>query len=365
MVKQISLLVILFGCGFALPASGQLPKYLQKSMAFIPGGTFDMGGGFQYRIDHEKRIYLGQDTLFGNVFQQGYVLGELPKPNNPRHQETVADFYMFKTEVSNSDYIEFLYATIFGTPGETDFPTWDEIPMDQMMKKALEKGLLPDTNAFNRYHYYSYGEPLNHYYFRHPAYRNYPVVGVSWFQATAYCEWLSRFTNAKLTAEEKDTLPHFRLPTEAEWEYAARGQVDPEGNNLPQRHFPWPGFEATGKKGKPLANFCNQVSLSDNYFEGAPVEAFAPNEFGLYQMAGNVAEWTADNFEVNPFEEYGIVLKDASANLPDDSKVVKGGSWRWDFTSGRVGNRGAFSGWDNCSVVGFRVVMSAPAQKEK
>ncbi len=187
----------------------------------------------------------------------------------------------------------------------------------------------PDTLCWIGDFTYSYNEPMANMYFWHPAYDNYPVVGVSWKQATAFCIWRTSYMNAYLEKMGEFFVQDYRLPLESEWEYAARG-----GNELAV--YPWGGPYTRNDKGCFLANF---KPLRGNYvvdggLHTVVVGTYEANDFGLYDMAGNVAEWTANAFDesaysfthdLNPMYKYNA--------LPDDPpalkrKVIRGGSWK-------------------------------------
>lgn len=157
------------------------------------------------------------------------------------------------------------------------------------------------------------------YYFQNPAFNMYPVVGISWFQANDYCRWRTGIYNQQLKdkskgKEEPVYSPQYRLPTEAEWEYAARGLLE-------QENYPWAGkslrnaegrFRANFKRGRGdyagRSNYADNTrlveGLNDGYMIPAPVRAYFPNDFGLFNMAGNVAEWTMDTYRVLAFEDF-------------------------------------------------------------
>ncbi|MEL7122819.1 MAG: SUMF1/EgtB/PvdO family nonheme iron enzyme [Bacteroidota bacterium] len=301
-------------------------------------------GGF------EKLDYKGQETGPNLVLVEGgtFVMGTTGEDvtqewNNTPRRVTVSSFYMDETEVANIDYREYTYwlSRVFGE-------TYPEIYKDA----------LPDTLVWREE--LAFNEPLVYTYFRHPSFDDYPVVGVSWEQATEYCKWRSdRVNEAKLIEdgvlnpnnEQKDAdnfntgaylaglytgnvrknkkdlrtggerpvrfedgilLPEYRLPTEAEWEYAALGLV---GNLISEkdeiisdrRIYPWKGnsmrYETRDKnQGRMLANFKRGAgdymgvagNLNDNASFPSDVRSFIPNDYGLYNMAGNVNEWTAD-----------------------------------------------------------------------
>jgi formylglycine-generating enzyme len=189
----------------------------------------------------------------------------------------------------------------------------------------------PDTLVWVRDFTYSYNEPFTLKYFSHVGFDDYPVVGVSWKQAKAFCHWRTNLffrTSSRL----KETPPHdFRLPTEAEWEYAARGGLK---NTL----YPWGSYYTRDQAGCFVANFKprrgNYVADSPNSTTTMQVGIFDPNGYGLYDMAGNVAEWTEDAFyeaaydvinDFNPFIRYNARPQDPPVLK---RKVIRGGSWK-------------------------------------
>jgi formylglycine-generating enzyme required for sulfatase activity len=185
--------------------------------------------------------------------------------------------------------------------------------------------IYPDTAAWMRDFQYTYNDPKMRMYFSHGAYSQYPVVGVTWEQAQAFANWRTKlYFGTNLTKGEE-----FRLPTEAEWEYAARG-----GRELAL--YPWGGNYVRDSKGCYLANFkpARAGFGNDSGDATMKVGSFAPNNYGLYDMAGNVAEWTSTAYggannlvvsEINPNYQYNA-KNDDPAILK--RKVVKGGSWK-------------------------------------
>jgi len=196
-----------------------------------------------------------------------------------------------------------------------------------ILKKDIH--VYPDTLVWIRDFSYSYNEPMTQRYFSHPAFGNYPVVGVNWNQATVFCEWRSDYLNSALTKQKKSSESSFRLPTEAEWEYAARG-------GRSQSMFPWGNYYLRNKKGCLLANFKPGRGNypEDGAFYTARADAYWPNDFGLYNMAGNVAEWTSSMYYEGSYNFQHDMNPDIRYNAKDTDpprmkrKVIRGGSWK-------------------------------------
>ncbi len=301
-----------------------LTKYNQKTgpgLVFIEGGTFTMG-----RVE--------QDVMYDW--------------NNVPRRVTVSSFYMDESEVRNVDYREYTHwlSRVF-----VDNP-------------EIYRSALPDSLVWRKP--LAFNEPYVEYYFRHPAYNEYPVVGVSWVQASNYCTWRSDRVNEKLLIdqgilnwdpnqlnennfntdaylagqyeglvnqnlpdldpnneerrarmEDGIMLPKYRLPTEAEWEYAALSLI---GNSYDERVYerriyPWNGHNLRNDekkyRGEMRANFVRgngdymgvAGDLNDNASITAPVKSYWPNDYGLYCMAGNVNEWVQDVYRPLSFED--------------------------------------------------------------
>ncbi|HKC68691.1 MAG TPA: SUMF1/EgtB/PvdO family nonheme iron enzyme [Bacteroidia bacterium] len=298
-------------------------------------------GGFEKVPYEEQETGPGLVLIEGGTFTMGRTEQDvLYDWNNVPRRVTVSSFYMDETEITNFDYLEYLYWTnrVFG-------PSYPEV-----FVKAL-----PDTLVWRDK--LAYNEPYVEYYLRHPAYRNYPVVGVNWLQANDFCTWRTDRTNEFILIREgllnhvptpsdqdyfstqaylahkwqgqlkqklpsfdeqqpeRDVrmedgifLPDYRLPTEAEWEYAAYGLI---GNTIGERItdrriYPWNGHGVRNPEEKYIgqmhANFVRGAGdfmgtagwLNDNADVTAPVYSYWPNDYGLYNMAGNVAEWVMD-----------------------------------------------------------------------
>jgi formylglycine-generating enzyme required for sulfatase activity len=218
--------------------------------------------------------------------------------------------------------------------------------------------IYPDTtvwvNDFNN----SYNEPYMRLYFSHQGYNDYPVVGVSWEQAVAFCEWRTLFYRMGITSNARDIEP-YRLPTEAEWEFAAR-------NGKTENKYPWDVNGTTTEKGCFMANFKPGEGnyTKDGNLITSKVAAYSPNRFGLYDMAGNVAEWTSTTYteagslnmnDLNPQYKYNAAKEDPYAIK---KKVIKGGSWKDIGTFIRGDMRDFEYQNQPRSYIGFRCVRS-------
>ena len=218
--------------------------------------------------------------------------------------------------------------------------------------------IFPDTLVWVRDFTYGFNEPLADY-FWHPAYDNYPVVGVTWSQAKAFNAWRTQLMNNWRSSNGQGDVQRFRLPTEAEWEYAARG-------GLELSPFPWGGPYMRNAQGCPLANF---KPMRGDYVEdgGAytvDISSYSPNDYGLYNMAGNVAEATSTAYdetvyefshELSPEYTYHAKVTDPPAL---HRKVTRGGSWKDIGYYCQTGTRSFEYRDTSKAYIGFRSVMS-------
>jgi len=300
---------------------------------------------------------------------------------------SIIGFYIDETEITNNEYREFVYWVrdsiaheIMGDIEEDDFGNekilWDydinwndeildemyyegdmamsgkrELNVDKMnytyqwvdWKRAAsrsykgtrkdlirkkEVGIFPDTLVWIRDFSYSYNEPYARNYFWHPAFDDYPIVGVDWHQANAFCDWRTKMWNLNKGKKEV-TTEVFRLPTETEWEYASRG-----GHDLAP--YPWGSYYVRNAKGCLLANF---KPGRGNYPEDGGMitvkaDAYFPNDYGLYNMAGNVAEWTSTAYYPQAYGHVHDMNPDLKYDAKEDDpkalkrKVIRGGSWK-------------------------------------
>lgn len=300
------------------PYQGFDLKNLEKSLKYIPSGYMQMG-----RSDSDSPFLYSDDNIHHYFFI------------HDRYNPEIDSFFICEKEVTNGEYLEFL----------TTIKAKDTVLYNEM---------LPDTTVWRTNS--RFGEPFIEYYLRHPAYSKHPVVGVTHAQAMAYCDWLTQKYSE--FSKRKYKTVRFKLPTMQQWVYAARG-----GSLL--NIFPWEGSGMQDEKGNWLANFkiIDQKTVGvlnlgakypngnikfNDYFVGFPeeskskdgidmtlkVKSLSPNNYGLYQMAGNVSEYV---------EEFGI---------------TKGGSWN---TTGYYLLNDIHQHYDSTNLVssdrGFRFVM--------
>jgi gliding motility-associated lipoprotein GldJ len=314
---------------------------------------------------YEKTDYKGQATGPNLVLVPGgtFVMGTTEQDvtfefNNIPRRVTVSSFYIDETEISNTHYREYLYWLQRTFKAEFPQVYYDAIPDTLVWREEL-----------------AYNDPYVLYYFRHPSYNDYPVVGVSWTQAKEFCKWRTDRVNEAMLADGKYIevnvnaygddnfvtesylvgqyqtgllrgkrdyspdaadpkagrnirmedgvlLPDYRLPSEAEWEYAALGlvgnQIEDNEMVTDRRIYPWngttmryPNPKQRWQQGMMMANFKRgrgdyagiAGKLNDNAIVTAPVFSYLPNDFGLFNMAGNVNEWVQDVYRPMTFQD--------------------------------------------------------------
>ena len=216
--------------------------------------------------------------------------------------------------------------------------------------------IYPDTTAWVNDFHNANNEVYMRNYFSHPAYAHHPVVNVNWEQATAFCEWRTMYLRRSIRREGV-IIEKYRLPTEAEWELAAR-------NANSDSRYPWENGDDSAASDCYQANFNpgEGAYAADNHLIPARVRSFKPNQFGLYEMAGNVAEWTSTAYsgaglelmnDLNPDYRYNAMADDPAILK---RKVVKGGSWKDNATFIRSDMRDMELQQRGRSWIGFRCV---------
>ena len=219
---------------------------------------------------------------------------------------------------------------------------------DVLITEEVE--IYPDTTTWIRDFAYSYNEPMHNDYFWHEAYGAYPVVGVSWKQANAFTNWRTLYKNAHQKSKGKPNVNSFRLPSEAEWEYAARG-------GLQGATFPWGGPYAKNDRGCFLANFkpLRGDYAADMALYTVEAKSYEPNDYNLYNMAGNVSEWVQGSYDPASYEYMSTI--NPNVNDPNNQrKVVRGGSWKDVAYFLQVSSRDYEYADSARSYIGFRTV---------
>jgi formylglycine-generating enzyme required for sulfatase activity len=311
-------------------------------------------GGFEKVNNYEQETGPGLVFIEGGSFTMGKTEQDVMYDwNNRAARVTVSTFYMDQTEVTNFHWVEYLYwiQRAYGA----DFP-------------MVYKNALPDTLCWRSP--LGFNEKYVDYYLRHPAYRDYPVVGISWLQASDYCKWRTDRVNEyiliregilegynveatgpttfntesylsgqheggasfpdlnpsntegvrKVRMEDGFLLPRYRLPTEAEWEFASYGLIgnidNGQENYTDRKIYPWNGHWVRNDneefRGMIRANFARgkgdfmgiSGNLNDGHDATSPVDEYWPNDFGLYNMAGNVSEWVMDVYRPLATEDF-------------------------------------------------------------
>lgn len=379
--------------------------------------------GIEYNTDEGMKVtdFKKIPTGPGLVYIEGgrTVLGSQEEDVTNNHDNlertvTIASFFMDEAEVANIHWLEYLHF----------------IRKDSSEEKY--KAALPDTTVWARD--LSFNDPYVTYYLRYPGFRYFPVVGVNWLQADSYCAWRTAKVNENLakgggskkggglfgkkkkkgdtgtsaeggataasagalsdgkggaSIENGNSLPNYRLPTEAEWEYAAQALVGTQEvgneNQEEKRIYPWDGRSTRNPYGKGqgqfLANFKRgrgdyagiAGSLNDGAMITEYVYAYPPNDYGLYNMAGNVNEWVQDVYrplsfqdveDLNPFRRNGVGddaknydTKGYQSMVNDHVRVYKGGSWRDVAYYLSPGTRRFMAEDSATSTIGFRCAM--------
>lgn len=232
------------------------------------------------------------------------------------------EFYLSKDDSYNGQRMldvskfEYSYKTV-----DLDKAARSDENLSSYIKEEKVK-VYPDTTVWIKDYNYSYNEPMHNNYFYHTAFDNYPVVGISWKQAKAFADWRTQYLNTYNKEADKNISPAFRLPSEAEWEYAARG-------GLESASFPWGGPYTKDDRACYLANFkpLRGDYAADEALYTVEADAYEPNDYGLYNMSGNVAEWVNTSYDPAAYE-YMSSMNPNVNDKENNRKVIRGGSWK-------------------------------------
>lgn len=303
--------------------------------------------GVEGREGWYQQVPYGMTTIPSGTFHMGQSDEDVAASQiNFNKQITIGGFYMDDTEITNNEYRQFVQAML-----ADDTAGMGTLPAD-LAALATSKKYYPDTTVWVKDFTHHLGDPMLEYYYAHPAFDNYPVVGVNWKSAKLFCKWRTGYLNAARLNRGLFSMPNFRLPSEAEWEYAARG-----GRDLAP--YPWGGPYIRNMKGCMLANF--KPGRGNYYDDGfsytSPVGAYFANDYGLYDMSGNVSEWCEDAF----YEASVPVTWDLNPTYFDEKeprKVIRGGSWKDIGYYLQTGTRTYEYEDTSKSYVGFRCVVT-------
>lgn len=348
--------------------------------------------GVAYNEDDGFQVspYSGQPDGPNLVYIEGgrSVLGSfeedlLTTRDNIEKTVTVASFFMDETEVANIHWLEYLF----------------HLRRDSSEERAV--AAMPDTLVWKSE--LAYNDPYIDHYLRYPGFRYFPVVGVSWKQADDYSRWRTNVVNynlaknagveipqdgGRIPLESGVVLPNYRLPSEAEWEYAAYALIGNQWldeNQSQNRLYPWDGHALRNPYGKEmgffLANFKrgrgDYAGIAGKLNDGAMITEYIynypPNDYGLYNMGGNVSEWVYDvyrplSFEIiddlNPLRRDGYLdtkegydKKNFQSLIDDHVRVYKGGSWKDVAYWMSPGTRRYLEEDSATATIGFRCAM--------
>lgn len=335
-------------CSFAIKHNYYNPNKGSKVAVKLPGEITALTGEMRYIPNGTfiSELFIGDSSYY------------------PSRQVSVQAFYMSQTEVTNNQYRAFYN------------------DMVKLVGKDSASFYIPDTTVFFRDLPMGFVESMDKNYYSHSSYGNYPVVGVNWLQACGFVNWVNykieKIYESHPEWKEKYALNQFRIPTEMEWEYAAKGTAHGTmyswGNklmNAEKEKVEWNGNfgSITDVSGIEIKSF-----FDDNAFFTAQADSYSPNVFGLYNMSGNVNEWVQDTYverksetyDINPFRrvkdstskenktKYSL-FQDEYFHEGKDSRVIKGGSYldspAWCLT----GNRRAMAPDSSRCDVGFRI----------
>lgn len=314
---------------------GKNSKGRGKQEAGVVNGEIAVGG----RKGWSQPTPYGMVLIPSGSFMMGQADEDIASTQSTFNKRvTISKFFMDDTEITNNEYRQFVSAML------TD-------SVSILGEEYIMTELYPDTTVWKKDFAYHNGDPMTEYYYSSPAFDTYPVVGVSWKAARYFCDWRSKLLNNYRSSEGEFAVPRFRLPSEAEWEWAARG-------GHASAKYPWGGPYVANTKGCLLANFKPHRGNydADGFAYTAPANQFNANDFGLYNMAGNVAEWCLDAYADNSM----VLTWDMNPNhdnADEPRKVVKGGSWKDVSYLLETGTRTYEDENAKKSYIGFRCAM--------
>ncbi len=354
----------------------------------VTGEAYNAEGGF------ELAPFEGQPEGPNLVYIEGgrTVLGSFEEDllntrDNLERTVTVSSFWMDMTEVANVHWLEYMF----------------HVQKDS--SEDVYKKIIPDTTVWASE--LAYNDPYVDHYLRYPGFRFFPVVGVTWEQADKYSAWRTKRVNnmlatqaglqipedgGRIPLETGVVLPNYRLPSEAEWEYAAYALIGTQWldeNQTQKRLYPWDGHALRNPYGKQMGTFLanfkrgrgDYAGIAGKLNDGAMITdnifASPPNDFGLYNMAGNVNEWVGDVYramsfqtmdDLNSFRRDGYLDEDKNYDNPqkkkgyrtmvsDKSRVYKGGSWKDVAYWMSPGTRRFLDQDSSTATIGFRCAM--------
>ena len=358
-MRKIALDIYYYDCSFKIPImrikkNTKLPaiQILGLALAFsscgliggLSGGGASKDRGEVYGVPDregwEMTRPFGMMAVRAGTFHMGQADEDVAHTQiNFNKQITISAFFMDDTEITNNEYRQMTAS--LAEASDIELP--EGVTLEQV---------LPDTTVWVRDFTHHMGDPMVNYYWSHPAFDDYPVVGVNWNAARYFCEWRTNYLNAYREEQGLPLMPEFRLPSEAEWEYAARGGRD-------MVKYPWGNPYARNMKGCLLANFKPGRGnyYDDGFSYAAPTATFFANDYGLYDMAGNVAEWCEDAYNPSSVP----LVWDLNPTYYDDriaEKVTRGGSWKDIAYFIETGTR-SFEHKDTARAsLGFRCAMS-------